>query len=46
VDKVDFLSLVDSHVRLLEAELALTRARADRRTAFAALEAAAGRALR
>lgn len=46
VDKVDFLSLVDSQVSLLGAELALVRAEADRRGAFAALEAAAGETLR
>jgi len=46
VDKVDFLSLVDSQVRLLDAELSLVRAVADRRAAFAALESAIGRALR
>jgi cobalt-zinc-cadmium efflux system outer membrane protein len=46
VDKVDFLSLVDSQVSLLEAELALVRAVADRRSVFAALEAAAGETLR
>jgi cobalt-zinc-cadmium efflux system outer membrane protein len=46
VDKVDFLSLIDSQVRLLDAELRLVRARADRRTAFAGLEAALGQSLR
>jgi len=46
VDKVDFLSLVDSQVRLLDAELSLVRAVADRRAAFAALESAIGRTLR
>jgi outer membrane protein TolC len=46
VDKVDFLSLIDSQVRLLEAELSLVRAVADRREAFAALEAAMGETLR
>jgi outer membrane protein TolC len=46
VDKVDFLSLIDSQVSLLEAELALVRAQADRRSAFAALEAAVGETLR
>lgn len=46
VDKVDFLSLVDSQIRLLEAELRLVRAMADRRMAYAALEAAAGEKLR
>jgi outer membrane protein TolC len=46
VDEVDFLALVDSQVSLLRAELRLVRARADRRTAFAALEAAVGGSLR
>jgi len=46
VDKVDFLSLIDSQVRLLDAELSLVRAVADRRTAFAALESALGKELR
>lgn len=46
VGRVDFLSLIDSQVSLLEAELGLVRAAADRRAAFAALEAAAGRTLR
>lgn len=46
VDKVDFLSLIDSQVRLLDAELRLVRARAARRAAFAGLEAAAGEVLR
>ena len=46
VGRVDFLSLLDSQVRLLNAELRLVRAEADRRQAFAALEAAAGEALR
>ncbi len=46
VDKVDFPSLVDTQVRLLEAELRLVRARADRRAAFAELEAAVGEPLR
>jgi outer membrane protein TolC len=46
VDKVDFLSLVDSQVRLLNAQLRLERAIADRRAAFAALEAATGAPLR
>lgn len=46
VDKVDFLSLVDSQIRLLDAELKLNRAVADRRMAFAALEAASGENLR
>ncbi len=46
VDKVDFLSLVNSQIRLLDAELKLNRAVADRRMAFAALEAASGEKLR
>jgi len=46
VDKVDFLSLIDSQVRLLDAELSLVRAIADRRAAFAALESAIGKELR
>jgi len=46
VDKVDFLSLVDSQVSLLEAELRLERAWADRRSAFAAVEAEIGEKLR
>ena len=46
VDKVDFLSLIDSQVRLLDAQLRLERAIADRRAAFADLEAGVGMALR
>lgn len=46
VDKVDFLSLIDSQVSLLEAELRLERAWADRRAAFAAIEAEVGETLR
>lgn len=46
VDKVDFLSLIDSQVRLLNAQLRLERAIADRRAAFAAVEASVGVALR
>ena len=46
VDKVDFSSLIDSQVRLLDAELSLVRAIADRRAAFAALESAIGKELR
>lgn len=46
VDKVDFLSLVDSQISLLEAELQLERAWADRRSAFAAVEAEVGEKLR
>ena len=46
VGRIEFLSLLDSQVRLLDAELRLARARADKRRAFAALEAAAGEKLR
>jgi outer membrane protein TolC len=46
VGRIDFLSLLDSQVRSLDAELRLVRAQADRRQAFAALEAAAGEVLR
>jgi outer membrane protein TolC len=46
VGRIEFLSLLDSQVRLLDAELRLARARADKRGAFAALEAAAGEKLR
>ena len=46
VDKVDFLSLIDSQVSLLDAQLALVRAVADRRVAFASLEAVVGEELR
>lgn len=46
VGRIEFLSLLDSQVRLLGAELRLARARADRRRAFASLEAAAGEKLR
>ncbi len=46
VNKVDFLSLVDSQMRVLDSELRLVRAVADRRAAFAALEAAVGEKLR
>ncbi len=46
VDKVDFLSLIDSQVRLLNAQLRLERAIADRRAAFAAVEAGVGASLR
>jgi len=38
--------LIDSQVSLLEAELSLERARADRRAEFAGLEAALGESLR
>lgn len=46
VDKVDFLSLVNSHVSLLDAELRRVRALADRRIAFARIEAALGESIR
>ena len=46
VNKVTFLSLIDSQVRLLNAQLRLERAIADRRIAFAAIEASVGAALR
>ncbi len=46
VDKVDFLSLIDSQVRLLNAQLRLERVIADRRAAFAAVEASVGAPLR
>jgi outer membrane protein TolC len=46
VGRIGFLSLLDSQVRLLETELRRVRAAADRRVAFAALEAAAGETLR
>ncbi|MDH5306895.1 MAG: TolC family protein [Myxococcales bacterium] len=46
VDKVDFLSLLDSQIKLLNAEFGLVRAVTDRRVAFAALEGAVGEALR
>lgn len=46
VDKVDFLSLIDSQVRLINAQLRLERAIADRRAAFAAVEAGVGESLR
>ena len=46
VGRVDFLSLLDSQVRLLGAELRLVRVRADKRQAFAALETASGEKLR
>ncbi len=46
VDKVDFLSLIDSQVRLLNAQLRLERAIADRRAAFAGVEATMGVNLR
>jgi outer membrane protein TolC len=46
VGRIDFLSLLDSQVRSLNAELRLVRAEADRRQAFAMLEAALGETLR
>ena len=46
VNKVDFLSVVDSQMRVFDSELQLVRAVADRRAAFAALEAAVGEKLR
>ena len=46
VGRIDFLSLLDSQVRLLDAELRLARARADKRRAFAMLETASGEKLR
>lgn len=46
VGRIDFLSLLDSQVRSLNAELRLVRAEADRRQAYAALETAAGETLR
>lgn len=46
VGRIEFLSLLDSQVRLLNAELRLARARADKRVAFAALETAFGGKLR
>jgi cobalt-zinc-cadmium efflux system outer membrane protein len=46
VGRIEFLSLFDSQVRLLGAELRLVRARADKRLAFAALESASGEKLR
>jgi outer membrane protein, heavy metal efflux system len=46
VDKVDFLSLLDSQVKYVDAELGLVRAVADRRVAFAALESSMGKELR
>lgn len=46
VGRIEFLSLLDSQVRFLNAELRLARARADKRIAFAALETAFGGKLR
>ncbi len=46
VGRIDFLSLLDSQLSLLRAELRRVRAVADRRVAFASLEAASGETLR
>lgn len=46
VGRIEFLSLLDSQVRLLQAELRLVRSRADKRVAFASLEIASGEKLR
>ncbi len=46
VGRIAFLSLLDSQIRLLNAELRLARARADKRVAFSALETASGGKLR
>lgn len=46
VGRIEFLGVLDSQVRLLQAELRLARARADRRVAFATLETATGEKLR
>lgn len=46
VGQIEFLSLLDSQVRLLNAELRLVRTRADKRRAYAALETASGEKLR
>ncbi len=46
VGRVEFLSVLDSQVRLFDAELRLARARADQHRAFAALESAAGEKIR
>lgn len=46
VGRVDFLSLLDSQLQLLQADLRRVRALADRRVAFSALEFAAGEKLR
>jgi outer membrane protein TolC len=46
VARIDFLSLLDSEIRLFEAELRLIHARASRRASFARLEATLGEALR
>lgn len=46
VGRIDFLSLLNSQVRLLQAELQLVRAQADRRRAYSRLESASGEPLR
>jgi outer membrane protein TolC len=46
VGRIEFLSLLDSQVRLLDAELRLARARADKRRAFTSLEVISGGKLR
>jgi outer membrane protein TolC len=46
VGRIEFLSLLNSQVRLLDAELRLARSRADKRRAFASLETASGEKLR
>ena len=46
VGRIDFLSVLNSQVRLFNAELRLARAHADKRRAFASLEAVAGGRLR
>lgn len=46
VGQIDILALIDSHVRLLDAELQHVRALADRRIAYAALETANGEVIR
>lgn len=46
VGRIDFLALLDGQVSLLRAQLRHVRALADRRAAFAALEASAGEKLR
>ncbi|MCP5068384.1 MAG: TolC family protein [bacterium] len=46
VGRTPFLGVLDSQVRLLNAELRWVRAQADRRQAYAALEATAGETLR
>ncbi len=46
VGRIEFLSVLDSQVRLLDAELRLVRTRADKRVAFSSLEIASGERLR